>query len=206
MANISHLFSALVLHRLALELPLCKKSIRPQFAFATAALHILSPAGLFLSAPYAEALFSLLNILGVFLYVYSYPTKDLTRHSLKDDLCLVSSGLCFGLATTIRSNGLFSGSIFALDACIWFATLLDRTGIPILSVATLPSQLQSQIRSFQPRRLPATIVAGVLVGVGFLTPQYIAYQEYCSPASEDRQSWCLKYLPSISSWVQARYW
>jgi phosphatidylinositol glycan class V len=206
-ANVSHLISVIVLHRLALQLPLGRKAIRPQFAFVAAALHIISPAGLFLTAPNAESLFSLLNLLGQLLYVFSWAETGSGSHTITQDLYLVFSGLCFGIAATVRSNGLLSGVIFALDALIWFGLLFQRvTNIPILNLAILPPQIQKQIKSFEARRLPATVVAGVLVGIGFTMPQYIAYREYCVQGSKDRQPWCSKFPPSIYSWVQNHYW
>jgi phosphatidylinositol glycan class V len=204
-SNVSHLISVLVLHRLALKLSLGKKTIRPQFAFVTAALHVISPAGLFLTAPCAESLFSLLNLLGQLLYVYSWTENS--SHTFIQDFYLIFSGLCFGIATTVRGNGLLSGILFLYDAFIWFALSFERaTNIPILNLAPLLPNLQRQARSFQTRRLPATVVAGVLVGIGFMTPQYIAYREYCDQGSKDRRPWCLKFPPSIYSWVQSHYW
>jgi phosphatidylinositol glycan class V len=204
-ANVSHLISVLVLHRLALELPLGKKSIRSQFAFVVAALHVISPAGLFLTAPYAESLFSLLNLLGQLLYVYSW--NENSSHTLNQDFYLIFSGICFGIAATVRGNGLLSGIVFLYDALIWFGLSLERvTTIPILNLTLLPPQLQRQARTFQTRRLPATVVAGLLVGIGFMTPQYIAYQEYCDQGPKDRRPWCSSFPPSIYSWVQNHYW
>jgi phosphatidylinositol glycan class V len=206
-ANVSHLISVLVLHRLAFRLPLGKKSIQSQFAFVAAALHVISPAGLFLTAPYAESLFSLLNLLGQLLYVLSWAENESGTHTIIHDIYLISSGLCFGIAATVRGNGLLSGIIFALDALIWFGISFQRmTNIPILNLAILPPQLQKQIKSFQSRRLPATVVAGLLVGIGFTVPQYIAYREYCNQGLKDRQPWCSRFPPSIYSWVQNHYW
>jgi phosphatidylinositol glycan class V len=204
-ANLSHLLSVLLLYRLAVLLPLCKKSSQTQFAFIAAACHILSPAGLFLSAPYAESLFSLLSILGQLLYAFSYSSSNGPSHTLKHDIYLIASGLCFGISATVRGNGLLGGILFAFDAFVWLALSLERMGIPILDLV-VPSRVQKQVKSFQSRRLPATIIGGMFVGIGFMTPQYIAYKEYCGQGSENRQPWCSKLPPSIYSWVQNRYW
>ena len=68
-SNACHLLSVLVLERLArlLAPPPFPKDV----SFVSAALHVLSPAGLFLTAPYAESLFSLLSFVGCLLYVFS---------------------------------------------------------------------------------------------------------------------------------------
>jgi Gpi18-like mannosyltransferase len=91
-------------------------------------MHILSPAGLFLSAPYAESLFSLLSFLGHLLYVYGQPstTKGKTPpRTILHDLALLASGLTFSLATTIRSNGILFGLLFAHDALVELCHLAE---------------------------------------------------------------------------------
>ncbi|KAF2434450.1 hypothetical protein EJ08DRAFT_466941 [Tothia fuscella] len=204
-ANLSHLISVLVLYCIAIELPLCRKSRRTQFAFIAAVCQILSPAGLFLCAPYGEALFSLLSFLSLWMYTLSHTQGNEVPYTSQHDVYLVLSGICFGLSSTIRGNGIFSGIIYAYDAVLWGASLLERLGFPFL-ILILPSHIQKHVRLFQWRRLPATIVAGALVGIGFVVPQYIAYKEYCSEDLETRQPWCSKLPPSIYSWVQNHYW
>lgn len=114
-SNACHLLSALVLERLVrfLEAP----SVQGRIAFIAAALHVFSPAGLFLSAPYAESLFSLLSFLGHLFYAYSHHKPNGARY-YKHKAWLLASGLCFGLATTVRSNGVLFGLIFAYDALL----------------------------------------------------------------------------------------
>ncbi|KAJ8612747.1 hypothetical protein MRB53_037323 [Persea americana] len=66
--NASHLLSAFILHRLTLHL-VAKHSHRRRIALIAACLHVIAPGGLFLAAPNAEALFSLLNFTGMLFYV-----------------------------------------------------------------------------------------------------------------------------------------
>lgn len=114
-SNACHLLSALVLERLVRSLD--APAIQGRVAFVAAALHVFSPAGLFLSAPYAESLFSLLSFLGHLCYAYSrcMPTE---ARSHKHDAWLLASGAWFGLATTVRGNGVLFGLIFAYDALV----------------------------------------------------------------------------------------
>jgi phosphatidylinositol glycan class V len=205
-ANLSHLLSVFVLYRLAVTLPLGKKASQAESAFIAAALHVLSPAGLFMSAPYAESLCSLLNFLGQLLYVYSHGNRPAATYSIINDIALISSGICFGLATTVRSNGLFSGLILLYDAVLWLGMVLDRFGVSIPNIGLLPSALQEAGRLFPTRRIAATIIAGLLVGIGFVTPQFVAWFDYCGPDVDEKAAWCNKFPPSIYSWVQSHYW
>lgn len=204
-ANLSHLLSVFVLYRIALAVPFGKKENTSRFALVTAALHVLSPAGLFLCAPYGESLFSLLSFLGHLLYVSSYGNSS-SPYSIKNDITLVSAGVCFGLSATVRGNGLLSGILLLYDACLWSGMILDRIGIPILNLGILPPAIQNAIGDFPSRRMPATIIAGLLVAIGFAIPQYVAWVDYCSSSVTDKRPWCGRIPPSIYSWVQSEYW
>lgn len=160
-----------------------------RFAFVSASLHIISPAGLFLSAPYAESSFSFMNFAGFYVYGYSFQAHKMDRTSLRDTF-LVFSGIFFGVATTFRSNGLLSGSIFCFDVC--------ECAINILRFRHLAKNL---------RRLLFLVVAGCFAGIGFLFPQFLAYREFCTaPDIWQQPPWCTKRIPSIYTWVQKHYW
>ncbi|EKG13131.1 GPI mannosyltransferase 2-like protein [Macrophomina phaseolina MS6] len=196
-SHISHLLSVLVLHRLtAIVVP---GSARKQIAFLAAALHACSPAGVFLSAPYGEALFSLLNFSGMLWYAYArvdaappilagLDENGWRPKSARSLLYSLISGLCFGLATMVRSNGLLSGLIFFYDI--------------IQSLHGLFGPRIGQISSLM--RIIGAVIAGLLVGMGFIIPQWLAYQQYC--LKENTRPWCSKTPPSIYSWVQKHYW
>lgn len=205
LANVSHLLSVFVLYRLALALPLGKKGNTSSSAFMAATLHILSPAGLFLSAPYGESTFSLLSFLGQLLYVSSYSNSS-TSHNIQNDIFLVLAGICFCISSTVRGNGLLSGILPLHDACLWACMVLDRIGIPILSINIIPAIFRDAMHDFPSRRMPATIVTGLLVGIGFATPQYVAWEDYCSAGVANKRPWCDRIPPSIFSWVQKEYW
>ncbi|KAF4537946.1 GPI mannosyltransferase 2-like protein [Lasiodiplodia theobromae] len=151
----------LVLYQLATLLfpgPTLRKT-----AFLTATLHVLSPAGLFLSAPYGEALFSLLNFSGMLCYAYA--RVRLNGHAAYF-LCILASGLCFGLATMVRTNGLLSGLILLYDV---FRSLPGLLGPNRAIVDTFV-------------RLTGAILAGFMVASGLIIPQLVAYQQYCTLA------------------------
>ncbi|MCJ1249203.1 hypothetical protein MMC30_006426 [Trapelia coarctata] len=183
LAHVSHLLSVLVLFALSNEI---LDSI-PKAAFISAALHVFSPAGLFLSAPYAESPFALLQIAGYYFYVKSRKRGTTGGGCLCGYMEIVVSGLLFGLATTLRSNGLLNGILLAWDAVEY--------GIELLKGRFMMEALQ---------KLTAVVVAGLFVLLGTAVPQYIAYQEYCSgPVA---RSWCNGSVPSIYAWVQSHYW
>lgn len=189
MSNICHLLSTLVLFHLLNTLLGPQQNGR--LAFVASVLHILSPAGMFLSSPYAEALFALLNFTGILHYVQSTTWNGLNRPpTLREDTLMLSSALFFTLATWIRSNGLLSGSIYLYDVAI-----------------RVPKLLGCKLHSNDIRRLSVTCIAGVLLAIGSVIPQYVAYREYCVdiPPSYIRP-WCYKTIPSIYTWVQSTYW
>ena len=185
-SHVSHVLSVFVLYGLVHRLPIMDKPQRRKVAFIAASLHIFSSAGLFLSAPYSESLFSLLNFLGVFVHAgipYEMPLEEYGPSSL---ICLLLSGASFGLATTVRSNGIFSGLIYFYHVYILFHSRITIRTIITIAVIGLSA---------------ATIVSGMLL------PQHIAYQDYCVAQSDrDLRPWCSRSLPSIYSWVQEHYW
>jgi phosphatidylinositol glycan class V len=194
-ANISHLLSVLVLYRLAQTLrPASKNASIP---FAAAALHIISPAGLFLSAPYAESLFSLLQFSAILMYCWSTPglittgqvPKTTTQRVLSHDLYLLLSGLLFAVAATVRGNALFAGSIYAYDGMALLPHLLP-----------LPRSLTTV------RHALSVILAGLLILAGFAFPQSLAYLEYCTGDVASTAQWCSDIPPSIYAYAQNHYW
>ena len=166
--------------------------IRSKFAFLAASLHIICPAGIFLSAPYAESLFSLLNFLGLYLYAKAYNGNPMQSGGIFDSTMIILSGVLFGLATTLRGNGLLSGLILLYDLikCItrmWYSP--SRIGPEIWGGVTLGA-------------------SGTLMASIAFIPQYLAYSEFCRgpDSGEYIRPWCLKWFPSIYAWVQKEYW
>ncbi|PYH79177.1 GPI mannosyltransferase 2 [Aspergillus uvarum CBS 121591] len=159
-------------------------------ALLAACLHVVSPAGAFLSAPCAESAHALLSFCGSLLFVRSFASSSSSsRSSSFQDAQLVLAGVLYGLATTFRSNGLLNG-------------------IPLLEEAVRQLVLLMFQQRFSParlRRLLAVGTAGLCTGLGFVLPQYIAYREFCTHNKEPR-GWCRRTLPCIYSFVQDHYW
>lgn len=153
-------------------------------------LHVVTPASLVLSAPYAEALFSLLNLTGMLLYAQSKPKAEGQPPSLQEDALKLGSGILFAVATMMRSNGLLSGLILLYDVARY-----------------LPRIVSMQLTVHDMRRIVVTSVAGCFIALGFVFPQYLAYEEFCTGSSNSETAlWCKRTIPSVYSWVQSHYW
>lgn len=155
--------------------------------FLSAALHIICPAGAFLSAPYGESVFSFLNITGFYLYTSSLIAEYNGATALRDIQVLTAAAL-FAVATMVRSNGILSGFLFAYDALMVGWAIL--TQYPSLHNI---------------RRLSVIILGGCIVALGMLVPQVLAYRAYCM-SEENLRPWCSLTVPSIYGWVQGYYW
>lgn len=188
-SNTCHLLSVVVLYRLGLHV-----WGDSRWALAAALLHVLSPAGLFLSAPYAESACSLLSFTGWLLLVKSCLRTGESVSSLSRDALTLLAGLVFGLATYFRTNALLNGAPLAFDFLLTFYHLTED-----LDRRKTPGYL---------RRLLVIGIAGLLVAGGTVVPQYLAYQTYCSTASapSGARPWCTHLVPSIFNYVQSQYW
>ncbi|KAN0071374.1 GPI mannosyltransferase 2 [Elaphomyces granulatus] len=186
-SHIAHFLSVLVLHRLTQNVFGTKGNVHQAVSFIAAALHVISPAGVFLSAPYAEPIFSLLNMVGCYTYLSALFDEDAGR-CLSRDVKFIVAGITFMAATLVRSNGILSGCLFAYDAA--------------LGLAKIVSQGPSNINI---RRLCFVTIGGTIVSLGIIGPQYLAYKDYCITASASRP-WCKQLIPSVYGWVQTHYW
>ncbi|KAK1657708.1 mannosyltransferase [Colletotrichum godetiae] len=179
-AHVAHLLATLMLYELTLKL-----FPRPRLAFLSALLHILSPAGLFLSAPYAESLCALFSFAGYYVLASA---SNFSKGSFSWVTAQILAGAIFGLATASRSNGLLNGLPFAVECLIILPPLLAS-----------PTSLKNIAA------LLASVTGGLLVATGSVVPQALAWLRYCSGASEAR-AWCGRTVPSIYSFVQEHYW
>ncbi|KAK4227567.1 glycosyltransferase [Podospora fimiseda] len=184
LANVAHLLSAFVLYRLGCLVLGGPKKI----SLVAAVLHVFSPAGLFLSAPYAESSFALLSFSGYLVFALSCGVND--QKPFYRDSGLILSGILFGLATGFRSNGILNGIPFAWEV-----------------IRHLPSFWERPVDMI--RRMIALGVGGVCVAVGSAIPQAVAYRQLCSSDGScgvgDLRPWCQSMVPSIYTFVQEHY-
>jgi len=190
-SHIAHLLSCFVLYALTLRLLPAgfREGDRRAAATLAACLHVLSPAGVFLSATSPEALFSFWNFLSFLWLSYSAGEAPTVWHKVNNGLGAIGAGCAFAAASTIRGNGLLSAAAFAVHAFPIALRVLSGT------IALADSW------AF------ACLVAGAVVTVlGFAYPQYLAYTRYCTDDAALARPWCDKIPPSIFTFVQAHYW
>lgn len=193
LAHICHYVTVLLVWQIAALINVQSEhdAERSTIPFIAASLHILSPAGIFLSAPYSESPFACLNMLGFWLYLSAQTDKSQTSVVMKR-FAVIASGMAFGCATMIRSNGILSGLLFLMDAIKLSVEVLKRI-----------SQRSNVFPSIL--RLAALVFGGICIAAGLVFPQYLAYQEYCV-SQQSTRPWCKRTLPLIYSFVQSHYW
>ncbi|KAJ5544937.1 hypothetical protein N7535_006676 [Penicillium sp. DV-2018c] len=187
LSHVAHYLSVLALYCLSANIFGHATAHQHLICFLSAALHIISPGGAFLSAPYGESIVSFLNITGFYLYSSSLIAERNGARRLRDTRVLTSAVL-FAVATMVRSNGILSGFLFAYDAAVLGWKTLTRG--PTLHTSV---------------RLAVIVLGGCIVGSGMVIPQFLAYRMYCM-SEDDVRPWCRRALPSIYGWVQEHYW
>lgn len=188
-AHFSSFISMLLIWSIAAHLAPGEPQARATVAFVAALLYIISPAGVFLSAPYTESPFAAMNMLGMYLFLLGNDHFRQRKHTAAA-LTTLLGGLTSGIATVVRSNGILNGMPFAWEA-----------------VSCLLPILQGRVGSVQVVRLLSLGLGGFLIALGMILPQYQAYLEYCiGPSSEAIRPWCHDRLPSIFTFVQSHYW
>lgn len=190
-SHLSHLLAVIALYYVTFELIPATDARKRAIAFTASALHVLSPAGLFLSAPYGESTFAFFNFAG--LLAYTIGTKSYASFAFHRKRgagrWLLLAGLFFAAAAMIRSNGLLSGIPFAWDVV--------TTLMPV-------KKFWRQRDPTRRKKFAMITVAGSFVAVGFALPQIVAYKEYCM--NGNTRPWCSHLPPSIYNWVQSHYW
>lgn len=182
-----HLLSTLLMFLLTyINLP-GDETWRRSTAFVASCLYIVSPAGIFLSAPYSESFFAFFNFLGMIAVSRLRPRSGSLPDTLRQTLFTFFSGGFFAIGCMIRSNGILSLLVYVEPGLILLNELLAG-----------------------PLRLPAFVkllgigIAALLTVAGFAFPQILAYFKYCQ--QDVRRPWCDNFPPSIYSFVQQRYW
>lgn len=186
-SHIAHYLSILSLYRLSINIFGEETTAKKLICFLSAALHVICPAGAFLSAPNGEAVFSFLNFYGFYVYSSSL-LSGYDGNRIIRDIKLLTAAVIFAAATTVRSNGILSGFLFAYDAFLQ----LWKIGSQGLSLDGCV-------------HLSVIIIGGCIVALGIIFPQFIAYMTHCTSHAVSRP-WCQWTLPSIYAWVQNKYW
>ena len=169
-----------------------------RFALLSGILHVLSPAGVFLSGVYAEGLFALGHFVGCWCFVRGKRACFDGSEGCGAVFSLLA-GVVWGLVAMVRGNGILTGLIFVCEAVGhgWALMQSFRNG----SAARISSAQKNLVR------LVTDLFSGFLMGVLAGYPQYLAYDQYClRAAKEDRRPWCSSYIPSIYAFVQKEYW
>lgn len=198
-------------------------SLPQDTAFLAALLHVLSPAGVFLSAPYQEASFAAFSFAGYLAYAAALKQPVVAAAAstgavpVRRSAFTVLAGALFGTATLFRSNGLLNGLLFALDfvhegagllICWWTGRGDGTPGDRKTGKAPRKSETQGRSIASSIVTLLALGVGACLVGAGSALPQLFAYKRYCSAGTDGlgRRPWCDGMAPSIYSFVQRHYW
>lgn len=178
------------------------------FARKSAMLYVITPAGVFMSAGYAEPLFACLSFLGLILRALNRPTI---------------AGFVFGLSCLIRSNGLLWGILYLYDLVCFFFPALALTAPAAPQPATQKRKSGKQkanARTTKPKgklqqqgslwELLRILVGGGFIALAFFGVQLYAYRVYCTGTSYNpfarKPEWCAYRLPLIYSYIQSRYW
>lgn len=172
----SHALSVFLLWMLSGAVLGSETASQRTWCLISAALHVMSPAGAFLSAPYSESVFACVHFLG--LYLYSIALRaDHAGYLVRRDACWVAAGIAFAVATLIRSNGILSGCLFAYDAMEAGMEWLSRG----LSVGLL-------------RRMLFIGLGGGIIAVAMVGAQFVGYLSYCT-ATDPPRPWCTTVWP-----------
>lgn len=166
-------------------------------AVLSAVFHILSPAGVFLSAPYAESLFAMLTFGGAFWYSRAR-IRFARGEEFMGAIWIFGCGLVFGLSTLIRGNGLLSGLTLVYELVVTLQGLLR--------LSRKSEGLKDSLAKALLARLIVIGLSGVAMALIASWPQFVAYQDFCSGQEGVRRPWCSAPIPSIFTFVQAENW
>jgi len=132
-------------------------------------------------------MFACFNFLGMLLASYLRLRASSLPDAAAQCIAVILAGLCFGLASTVRGNGLLSILVFVEPGLILLGRFLKH-----------PSDLPALLK------LLAVGTSALIILVGAALPQYYAYTQYCMGQSS--RPWCHHTIPSIYNWVQQHYW
>lgn len=187
-SHVSHILGALLLYRISLMV-FRNHDKGERIAFLASCIHVFSPAGIFICAPYTEAPFSFLKFGAYFAYASAQLDHADGKHLLRDGQVLLAGAL-LGVACTFRSNGLLSGTIFLMDAV--------EDGLLFL-------KYRGDFARF--RKIVVTVIAGLMIALGQAYPQIVAWTVFCTDTNPfEKRPFCYSFPPSVYTFVQKKYW
>jgi phosphatidylinositol glycan class V len=189
LANLAHYLAAVVLYFLTLStfrhLRYLDKTKLHVLAYRSSQLFIISPAGVFLTASYSEALCALLSFLALALREWSLKRDNFDRPNSK--LSIASpvpyfvSGSLVAIAYHVRANAVLLGVLYLYDLYVIF--FQDHSHLEAAYCLLTGSQLM------------VSIIASLAY----------PYKVFCNP-DVNRGEWCQSRIPSIFLYAQAHYW
>ncbi|ODQ79774.1 glycosyltransferase family 76 protein [Babjeviella inositovora NRRL Y-12698] len=183
-ANASHYLACLVLYGLT-NLVFSSNTLKARseshnVALRAAMLYAISPAGIFLTAPYAESICALSSFVALYLREVSFDRRFLMKPTLKSaplfQAAYILSGAFVATAFGFRSNAVLLGYLYLSDLYVFL-----------------------RARSYKSALIP--LLAGSQLFAAVLYLGYLPYSLLCPQRGE----WCLNTVPSLFTHAQARW-
>ncbi|ODV59778.1 GPI-anchor transamidase GPI18, partial [Ascoidea rubescens DSM 1968] len=186
--NLCHYLSCIIIYDLTAvtfkKNSLFKRCFKLNMPLKSSLLLVLSPSGIFLFAPYSEALSCLISILAIYfrevsmlLTTHSYLVSIPRFQSVFKILLYVISGTLVSIGLMIRSNLLLLGIFYLYD---------------LYEFLRFRKFLNSII----------SLITGLQVFISLVILNYISYIEYCP----QRDKWCSTIDKSLIKFAQSYYW
>lgn len=180
--NLFHLLSCVSMYYLALA-TFAKISMFRQrkraIALAASLAYVVSPAGIFLTAPYSESLCNLLVVTGLWLreLALAKNTVGASFGNVRLVVLYTFSGTLVAIAFGVRANSVLFGLFYLFD-------------------------LQNAWRNHHIQDCVWTIVAGGQIFAAIVVAVWYPYSVFCP----ERGQWCTWWVPSLFSYAQSTYW
>lgn len=177
LANCSHFGAAIILYYYTIAtFAEARMFDASRLALAALAAFILSPAAMFMTAPYSEPAAALFSFAALYLREISIFPR-FTEKSPRA-VVYVASGLAAAVAFGFRANCLLLGIMYVVDLWNWRKTGPSRVFLPL--------------------------VAGLVLGLALVGSHVTTYWAVCRSGA--RGEWCDARVPSLFAYAQAHYW
>lgn len=148
-------------------------------AWASSLAYVISPAGIFLTAPYSESFCNVLVITGLWFREAALGKNPVLSsfRTLTSVLLYLLSGLLIAISFGVRANSVLFGLFYLYD-------------------------LQNAWKNRLVADCALTIAAGGQLAVAIIVSTWYPYSVFCP----NRGEWCNSWFPSLFSYAQAKYW